>query len=77
MGLRRKGRKAVGTDAGVFASLALRARSDPRDDCDPRDVGRDTVRLEMRLEGLEEGGLGRSPSSDDCRDRLSGGTSTS
>ena len=67
--MRRKGRKAVGTDAGVFASLALRARSLPRDDCDPRDVGRDTVRLEMRLEGLEEGGLGRSPSSDDCRDR--------
>ena len=29
LGLRRKGRKAVGTDAGVFASLALRARSDP------------------------------------------------
>ena len=41
MGLRRKGRKAVGTDAGVLASRALRARSLPRDDWDPRDVGRD------------------------------------
>ena len=69
--MRRKGRKAVGTDAGVFASLALRARSDPRDDWDPRDVGRDTVRLEIREEGRLEGGLGRSPSIDDCRDRLS------
>ena len=74
MGLRRKGLKAVGTDAGVLASRALRARSLPRDDWDPRDVGRDTVRLEMRLDGRDEGGLGRSPVDDG---RLSSGTATS